>query len=125
MATKKAAANVDAPKFESVKWVNRNLSESEKQDHDEKKPKAADLFKDMLGLCNQGYNLSVKWDSYSKCFQASLLPYSPQCPNAGYGLSARAVTPERAVSLLLYKHFVVLEENWVAHYQAPVSSFEG
>jgi len=125
MAAKKSSSSVQTPSYEAIKWVNRNLSESEKKDHDANTPKPADLFKDLLALCTAGYNIAVKWDSYSKCFQSTLLPYETSCPNYGYGLSARATTPQRAVSLLLYKHFVVLGENWVAHYTLPTSSFEG
>lgn len=118
-------SKTDAPNGDALKWINRNLTSEEKAHHDaqEKSPKELGVL--LFKIASEGYNIRVAWDSYSKCFQANIIPYQPENPNFGYALSARGVTPSRAVSLLLYKHYAVFEENWSNHYQAPSNSFEG
>lgn len=125
MATKKQASPVKKMPVSDIKWVNRNLDEREKADHDRANYTDEGIFIDLCTLTLQGYNFSLKWDGYSSCFQAALIPYNEQDVNYGFGLSARAATPKRAVSLLLYKHFRVLEQNWVKAYVPAQTSFEG
>jgi len=125
MAAKKPTSKLEKPQSESIKWINRNLTDEEKDDHDATKVTPQALFKDLLGLVIQGYNVAVKFDSYSSCFQATLIPYNKNDVNYGYGLSARSAQPDRAISLLLFKHFRVMGENWAQYYNAPKSSFEG
>lgn len=124
-ANKKNSKRNSKPDAQTVKWVNRNLNDEEKAHHDGIKITPADLFKDALALALSGYNLSVKFDKYSDCFQATLIPYNEACVNYGFGLSARAADPKRAISMLLYKHFHVLSEDWGSAYTPPTSSFEG
>lgn len=110
---------------DALKWINRNLTEQEKADHDNQAKTPAQLGVLLFAVAMQGYNVRVAYDGYSKCFQANIIPYQAENPNFGYALSARGVTPERAVSLLLYKHYAILEENWSDHYKAPTNSYEG
>lgn len=122
---KKTGTQNVKPAFDSIMWVNRNLTEQEKEEHDAAKIQAKDLHKDIMSLVLSGYNLSIKYDSYSKCYQATVIPYDPANQNYGYGLSARSADPSRALSLLVFKHYVVLQQNWGASYKKPASSFEG
>lgn len=115
----------EKPAAQAVKWVNRNLTEEEKADHDERKYTPQGVYKDLIGLAVSGYNFSLKWDGYSSCFQATLIPYNTACHNFGYGLSSRSADAFRAVSLLLHKHFRVLEEDWVSGYVERSQNFEG
>lgn len=125
MAEKKKAQSTAQTPFESIKFVNKNLTTEEKQDHDNANRPIEYVATTFLQLAQSGYSLKVSYDSYSKCMQATLLVWNKACPNFGYGLSARGATAERAVSLLLYKHFDVLKEDWTAAYKAPVVDMEG
>lgn len=111
--------------FQAIKFVNYNLTDEEKKDHDNANRPVEYVAKSALKLVSSGYGLKVAFDAYSKCYQATLTVWLEANSNFGYGLSARGATPERALSLLLYKHFDVLKENWATLYKAPTSSFEG
>lgn len=111
--------------YTATKWINRNLTTEEKREHDERKSTPQNIALRAVELALHGYTLKVSFDAYSKCFQATLLVWQAENPNFGYGLSARGSDPLRAVSLLLYKHFEILKENWAASYSAPVDDFEG
>jgi len=121
--TKKASTNFAPPN--DLKWINRNLTQDEVNDHNAKEKSPAELGKLLFSVAFNGYNIRIAYDDYSKCFQANLIPFQPENPNFGYAISARGVTPQRAVSLLLYKHYAIFEEQWASHYQAPRGGFEG
>ena len=123
--SKQRTSKADAPNGDALKWINRNLTEDEKADHDANQETTANLGKLLFKVALQGYNVRVAWDAYSKCFQANLIPFQRENPNFGYALSARGITPERAVSLLLYKHYKVFAEEWRDFYKAPIASMEG
>jgi len=127
MAAKKnnVKTEIARPDYQAIKWVNRNLTDEEKTAHDATKIEPTAIFKDCLALAVGGYNFALKWDTYSSCFQATLIPYNTASPNFGYGLSARSAEPFRALSLLLFKHYSVLQEDWQIAYKPAVSSFEG
>lgn len=123
-AKKKGAETAYAPPTD-LKWINRNLTDDEKAHHDAQAKKPAELGVLLFKVALQGYNVRIAWDAYSSCFQANLVPFQPENPNFGFAISARGVTPERAVSLLLYKHYAIFEENWGNFYQAKTTSMEG
>lgn len=128
MTTKKGqttASRATNPNGNDLKWVNRNLTDEEKKDHDARKVTAKEIGVLLFKVAFDGYNVRIAWDAYSKCFQANIIPYAPENPNFGFALSARGITPERAVSLLLYKHYEIFDQNWKDFYQAPVVSMEG
>lgn len=125
MAEKKKPNSVSDTPYEQIKFVNKNLTTEEKQDHDNANRPVEYVATTFLKLAQSGYSLKVSYDAYSKCMQATLLVWNKACPNYGYGLSARGATAERAVSLLLYKHFDVLHEDWSQAYKAPVIDMEG
>lgn len=127
LATKKTnpESTTSKPNLSSTVWINRQLTDDEKEQHDTGNITPQNTFKSLLQAVLQGYNISVKWDAYSSCFQATLIPYNTASPNYGYGLSARASDPHRALSLLFFKHYEVLQENWSQAYKPSSKSFEG
>lgn len=125
MAEKKKPQSTSQTPFESIKFVNKNLTAEEKRDHDSANRPVEYVAVEFLKLSMGGYSLKISYDAYSKCMQATLLVWNKANPNFGYGLSARGATAERAVSLLLYKHYDVLHEDWTTAYQAPVVDMEG
>lgn len=125
MTEKKQSRKTAPANGYEVRWVNRNLTEQEKTEHDTRPVDLSRIGKDWIKIALQGYSTKLSWDAYSKCFQATLTAWDGNCPNYGYGLSARGSTPERAISLLLYKHYEVLQENWTEAYQPRPTDFEG
>lgn len=125
MANKKKGAETNYAPPTDLKWINRNLTDDEKAHHDAQAKKQGELGVLLFKVAMQGYNVRIAWDAYSSCFQANLVPFQPENPNFGYAISARGITPERAVSLLLYKHYAIFEEQWSDFYQAKVSTLEG
>lgn len=113
------------PAYEAVKWVNRMLTEEEKERHDAAKLDPTKTFKGVLAVALQGYNIALKWDGYSNCYQATLIPFNTASGNYGFGLSARAADPHRALSLLLFKHYEVLQEDWQQAYKPTGKNLEG
>jgi len=118
-------APVVKPNMQAIQWINRQLTEEEKEIHDSAKLSPDKTFKGLLSVGLQGYNFSLKWDAYSSCYQATLIPYNTANTNYGYGLSARAADPHRAISLLLYKHYEVLQEDWTSAAKPVRNSYEG
>jgi len=126
MAKKEATGKTAlASSYQEIKFVNRNLTDEEKAHHDEQNYQIGYLAVEFVKLATGGYTVKLSFDAYSKCMQATLIVWNSANPNYGYGLSARGATGERAISLLLYKHYEVLHENWAAFYKATSSSMEG
>lgn len=69
-------------------------------------------FTDFDILVNNGYKLSVSWDSYNHGVSASLYAQDKKMEWAGYTLSAWAGDAETALKLLLFKHYVVANQQW-------------
>jgi len=63
-------------------------------------------------LVNNGYRVSFSWDDYNTGVSASMYCVSQKAEWGGYTLSAWAADPLTAWNLLLFKHYVVAEEQW-------------
>jgi hypothetical protein len=70
------------------------------------------LWSDIDILVNNGYKFSLSWDSYNSGVSASLYAQDKKMEWAGYTLSAWSGDAETATKLLLFKHYVVCEEQW-------------
>jgi len=125
MATKAGSKKATQSSTYDLKFVNRNLTADEKEQHDANPVPFSKLAQEWVKLTTQGYVTKLGWDSYSKCYQATLTVWQSDNPNYGYGLSARGATPERAISLLLFKHGDILGENWAAAYKPSSFDMEG
>lgn len=125
MANQKKQTKTEFAAPSDLKWINRNLTEEEKAHHDTQEKSPSELGILIFKLTTQGYNFRLAWDAYSKCYQANIVPFQAENPNYGYAVSARGATAQRAVSLLLYKHYAVFNENWAQFYKAASTSFEG
>lgn len=69
-------------------------------------------WEDIGILSNAGYKFSLSWDDYHQGISASLYCTQAKMDWAGYSLTAWAGDAESAVLLLLYKHYVMCEEEW-------------
>jgi hypothetical protein len=63
-------------------------------------------------LVNNGYKLSISWDSYNSGISASLYCQDKKMEWSGYTLSAWAGDTQTALNLLFFKHYVVAQEQW-------------
>lgn len=69
-------------------------------------------FSDFDILVNNGYKLSISFDSYNHGVSAALYAQDKKMEWAGYTLTAWAGDAETALKLLLFKHYVVARELW-------------
>lgn len=67
------------------------------------------LFEDILSA---GLKFSIAWDGENQCYISSftglLIPAMP----SRFATSARALTWEESIALLLFKHDVLADRNW-------------
>jgi len=63
-------------------------------------------------LIDDGYSVTMTWDLYNKCFQASMTSKFAEEEHAGWTLTGRGSGSLKALRQLFYKHFVILKENW-------------
>lgn len=63
-------------------------------------------------LSNSGYKVSFSFDDYNTGISASMYCHQQKMEWAGYTLSAWAGDAETALKLLLFKHYVVAQEQW-------------
>jgi len=71
-------------------------------------------------MLSDGYKLTVKYDSYTSCYAAFAFP-DDSSSHSGYILTGRGGHPSRAVRQLLFKHFVILEEDWLGAASDPTN----
>lgn len=69
-----------------------------------------------------GYKISFSIDQYHNCAQVSWYCSDPKDQNAGWCLTARGPDFSTALSVLLFKHTVVLEGDWTS--AAPLDASE-
>lgn len=68
---------------------------------------------DTLGTwVRAGFKLSLRWEDRSMAFAVWLTGAEDDDATKGLVLSARGPSIQGAVTVLAYKHFTVLQENW-------------
>lgn len=113
-------AELARPEF--IGYVRHNISAEEKAQFDQWQP-GVEYLKNALDRICQGYTVSVKWDGFNETFQCALTCTSKSSVNAGYVLVARAPDCYSAIELAIFKHFILLGEDWSAYF--PTSKPEG
>jgi len=109
MATKKTN---QVKKAEWKGYHKINLSREQNEDFEANHSQTQVTFAELDILCNNGYKFSLSWDDYNTGVSASLYAQSKKMEWAGYTLTAWAGDAQTATALLLYKHYVVAEEQW-------------
>lgn len=110
--------------FEQFTFLNVELSKEQKD-----KLKALPFWNDewdkQLGTVTQaGFQISMKVDSFNHCFAVYMQIRLRSHPCYGFILSGRGSTQTKALRQLLYKHFVVLEENWAGVTAAQAIAYD-
>lgn len=89
-----------------------NLTREQNEDFEANHSQTEVTFSELDILINNGYKISLNWDDYNTGVSASLYASNQKMEWAGYTLSAWAGDAQTAVALLLYKHYVVAQEQW-------------
>ena len=98
--------------FPPTAWVKAELSESEKADLKGREISEAELVDSLEGIIAAGYKISISYDERSDCVGAYLTAPKELFPGRTVCLSARAPSVGYAITVLLYKHFEKLKEDW-------------
>lgn len=112
MPAKRGKASTQYEKQEWRGFVERTLSEDELAQADDYKLKPAELAESMCALAEAGYDIKLSYNTQHKTASATLIDQRPKLPTSGYALSARGTNCVDAYKLLLYKHTVVLAQDW-------------
>jgi hypothetical protein len=110
MATTKK--NKPVKKAEWRGYHKINLTREQNQVFEEQYLPRTIPFTDFDILVNNGYKLSISWDSHNHGVSAALYAQSEKMEWAGYSLTAWSGDAETALKLLLYKHYVVAQQRW-------------
>jgi len=98
----------------SAQFIKYRLTEKELDAARDARPQDAELVGIVQQLTAEGYKFSASYDSYGGGIQVFITPTSPDSPNAGFTLSARAPDLLSAVGVLLYKHYTLFSQEWPA-----------
>jgi len=116
--------NLIATQKEWRGFVNINLTESELEEFDRWKAQA-----DWLGLLTEmvenGYSVTVKWDTYSRSFMSSLKYQYRGHTNTGLCITSRGLDIEDVLAMAIFKHYVYCEENWDQYFKSPTGMSRG
>jgi hypothetical protein len=104
-----AGSGAGMPKFVDVK-----LTQDQKADFSGRHQSAEALVVQLQDLCDAGYRIGCSWSGEHQTYTVSLTCRDDQSQNNGYCMTSFAGQLDRAVSLALYKHFVVCGEVWSA-----------
>jgi len=110
--TVKKSAKPEKIKFEWHGYVPCELNSKRKEQFREWQPGITTLegFLDVMVM--PGYKLSFSIDTYHDCLQVSWSCSAAGDPNSGWTLTARGNELVKALSVLWFKHHVMLEGQW-------------
>ncbi len=111
-AKRKAKDPSKAPRFNAAEFVQYELDKAAQASCKAWNVSADALLQSVLGLAEQGYSVTLKWDTYSQAHSAFMRLAGGTGPNEGLILTGRGSTPEKALKQLMYKHFEVMHEAW-------------
>lgn len=96
-----------------AQFVNFDLDEATKAKFKQWREKQVVHLADLVDkLCDSGYGISAKPDSYSGGYASFITPLDPKNPLAGWILSGRGSSASNAMLGALYRHLVIFQGNW-------------
>lgn len=101
-------------KVEFQGYVNWELTVGHKPAYERWLGEQPDIDNMIEQLCEDGYDVKIRWDSYNRCFAAQAYSRDKTSPNAGWCLSMRAGGWWEAVQRLLFVHYIAFEGTWVS-----------
>lgn len=100
-----------------TKFVDISLGETTLKDVGVEYPTIDEVNEHLSNALMNGYRLSVSYNPANDAVIASFTCKDEESVNAGCTLSAFAGTWADAISVLLYKHYVIAKQNWIASSQ--------
>ena len=99
--------------FKDVVFINHDLDTTSKKAFKEWLLIEAEHFSQWCDkVLDDGYNFSVKYDSYGSCFACFAQPWDEESDNAGWILTGRGSTASSAIMSVFYRHYVVFDGVW-------------
>ena len=103
-------------------YLRVNLTDVQEKAFDKWFPLQVIQISDFGILANNGYKFSLGWDDFHSGVVAALYANSAKLAWPGYTLTAWAESAEEAVALLMYKHYVVCDQDWEHFYDVVEKS---
>lgn len=112
-------ANKRPPKIEYRGFLRCNLSKEQVEQFKAWYETRPDVWSVLEEVIDEGYKLSIAEDTFNDAYQASLYCNTKKLDWAGWTLQAFAGTADKALALLFFKHWFVLDKNWEAIIERP------
>lgn len=112
---KKAAGALPVAKSKDAEFkgfVNYVLSDADKTAFKDWDMDDHDLWQVLAACLQSGYKISATYNSQNDTYSATFMCRDVSLANAGLVLSSFAPDPYNAVKSLVFKHTVILDENW-------------
>lgn len=104
-----------AQRFNDNQFVQYELDKQQQAECKAWKVSADEIFGAVSALVDDGYKVSIRWDTYSECYGCFIQDSSGATPNAGYILTGRGSTVEKCLKQALYKHHTCLSGEWAGY----------
>lgn len=115
MAKKAAGNDNGTPEKIKTEWrgfVNYSYTKSDVNPFQAWYDDADNFQSELATALEQGYKLTVKYDSGANCFMAGLFCENPALPNVGLLLTQRSSDWYKAIAKALYCHTHVFKAVW-------------
>lgn len=96
-------------------FVSCDLTNEERETIKENLVPVSVAFDKLDELIVGGYKWSLSYDDNADCHMVVLTCKNTKGVNFGYALSGRGPSLQGALTVILYKHFEKLKEDWPAH----------
>lgn len=106
------------PRFNEAKFVGYSLSKEQKAELKKTVLDEGGYDTMLLRLCEEGYKVTFREDTFNSCHAVWLVPANEENPNFGYILTGRGSTPLKALKQAAYIHYQVFDSDWGANYQS-------
>lgn len=102
-----------AERFNDSVFIKRELSADEQRALKAQPFTPEQAVQELLRLCDRGYKLTFKYDTYTNSHAVWASATDPTHMNYGYILTGRGSEPWKALKQLLYKHYQLCnDETW-------------
>lgn len=106
-----------------VDWINVRIDDGMVADLEERFSTEGDVAGWLLALMSETENFYLKYDAKSDAYSAGHIADDPNVPGRRCGLSGWASTPYDAIRALLYKWYVLLQQEWPEAVERTESKF--
>lgn len=93
-------------------FLERRLSDAELDAFDNEVTTDEDILAATVELTYAGYDVKLSYSGRLQAYTCTLVDQDGSRKTAGYALSAQDTTGREALRMALYKHFVVLNQDW-------------